>query len=355
MLNDAHDTFSDLDPRRQQLFELMLPPLRESDVLCLSVSRVPRGAPTAGLSARAKRSTAQYKDTLDVSLKLANDSETVSGYHKAEGFDGDDEDRVVFVPNCFNGTYDFVLTPAHGLLPGKYILDVTNQSADEVVSVRVQHGVTQQVAATPLQAGGAHKGSVAANEFKFYRFVNHDPAKLVTIRVRPLVSAPGAVGGKTAPAGDPDLYVTNRYSGFVALTKDTALWRSTTVGVDRVDILPEDAEAARGNTYIIGVLGCKKTNDFEVSVNTSVPEKVLDFPVTAGGEDTKIVLSRGKYKYFRIPLGSSVKNQIVIKLEPSGGVNLSDQFSQASAEAERASGNTALGYQRYPIQPIAIV
>lgn len=322
-------------------------------MLCVAVIRVPRAASGSPLSLYRKKSKTTYENTLDICLKYSRDAGTVSGCNMASGFDSDAEEGLAFTPTFFQDTYDLVVTPAHGLIPGKYILNVTNRSADELVSVRIQHGITQQVAATPIQIGTVLRGSTAANEFKFYRYVCHDPSKLITIRVRPVMSSPTSSEGKGTPIGDPDLYVTNRYSGFVALSKDNAIWKSTTVGVDRVDILPDDAEAQRGSIYIIGVLGCKKVNDFELSVTTCVPEPIHEFPIATDVPSSELQLQRGQYKYFKIPIDSSSKGKIVLKIEPGGHFSgLSDDASDVSPyfsavlEADHRMGNTSAAYKR---------
>ena len=49
--------------------------------------------------------------------------------------------------------------------------------------------------------------------------------------------------------GDPDVYVSNKYEGFVEVTRDNCVWRSTHVGADRIDIHPRWVELEDGGWF----------------------------------------------------------------------------------------------------------
>lgn len=307
-LTDNSDTFADIDANKQQMFAVQVPNLAEGDVLLLSVVTLPRG----GLSKRTESQhwgDAPFENALDMTLSLAHED-----LHDSLG------ESVTFTPSLHKNTYDFVLTKAHGLLGGKYLLEVLNQDTKEVVSVRVRYTITHQVSATPIRASQPMRGTVAANEFSYYRFVNTDPSKLMTVRVKPLLSLSNTPNEKGSPIGDPDLYVTNRYSGFIAVDKENAIWKSTNAGADRVDILPDDPSAARGETYIIGILGCKKTNDFELLVTLCDAEPITEILLAPSGAVDRSCLplsvARGRYTYFKIPIDAATKHKIIIKIEP---------------------------------------
>ena len=49
------------------------------------------------------------------------------------------------------------------------------------------------------------KGTVEANEFTYYRYINPNPNKLISITMKPTCDHYGHLG-------DADLYITNRYN-----------------------------------------------------------------------------------------------------------------------------------------------
>ena len=73
---------------------------------------------------------------------------------------------------------------------------------------------------------------VPQEEFSYFRFVlkEKERANFVSIRVTPCANAAGTVS-------DPDLYVSNKYSGLVAVDRDNYIWRSTNVGTEQVPLL----------------------------------------------------------------------------------------------------------------------
>lgn len=71
---------------------------------------------------------------------------------------------------------------------------------------------------------------IPQGEMRFYRFVLPDRdrnSSLVTVRLVPLLSAAGT-------ASDPDLHISNKYAGLVAVDRDNYIWRSTNIGLDQV-------------------------------------------------------------------------------------------------------------------------
>ena len=71
---------------------------------------------------------------------------------------------------------------------------------------------------------------IPQEEFCYFRFVlkEKEQSNFLSFRVTPRNNAAGT-------ASDPDLYVSNKYAGLVAVDRDNFIWRSTNVGPEQVN------------------------------------------------------------------------------------------------------------------------
>jgi hypothetical protein len=101
-----------------------------------------------------------------------------------------------FLPSYHNGEYEFVLTSAHGMTAGRFVIVVKNVGSAPQ-SVRAHLGVSPFIAATPLKAGETlyRRNLPRKAEFSYFRFLLQDPSQLISIRVNSL-------RGQTAGLGD---------------------------------------------------------------------------------------------------------------------------------------------------------
>jgi hypothetical protein len=84
--------------------------------------------------------------------------------------------------------------------------------------------------AATIEAGEAVQVSdVPQDEFCCFRLVLRDRAHLLSVRLAPRPNAAGT-------PSDPDLYVSNKHAGLVAVDRDNYIWRSTNSGLDQVHI-----------------------------------------------------------------------------------------------------------------------
>ena len=206
---------------------------------------------------------------------------------------------------------------------------------------------TLAVRAIPLTNSIPVIGKVVAGEFKFYRFVCQDPNKLICFKVKSIY--PTIVDGHTNDKGmfdgemsnyssgstygqirddssggkdhvginvnsDPDLYITNRYDGFIEATRNNSLWRSTDVGDDCIYIHPQDAKLSLGRTFVIGVIGYKDMNDFELSATITDP-----FPITYLSPDSRsdiTILPNNVPTYYAIKVSPYQRGSLIVSLNP---------------------------------------
>lgn len=98
--------------------------------------------------------------------------------------------------------------------------------------------------ATTLEAGEVVTvRDVPQDEICFFRFVLKDRAALLSVRLQPLSNAAGS-------ASDPDLYVSNKYAGLVAVDRDNYIWRSTNIGLDQVREPEHDRTTACAHDFL---------------------------------------------------------------------------------------------------------
>lgn len=110
--------------------------------------------------------------------------------------------------------------------------------------------------------------------------------------------------------GDADLYVTNRFGGLVAASKENYVWKSVNAGTDRLNIMGTADNTH--NVYIIGVSGNKDSNNFEIVAFTSDPA-----PITNVTSDTNLSVdfeSTKKYKFFSLPVDPRSQQTITIQV-----------------------------------------
>lgn len=302
-LAENRDVFADIDRSNIQNMEIYIPKLGRGDVLCVDVVCVPSDMRTFDLIDVCEGSFNKPVDhePLDVMLSPSPPS----------SLDGDAlagptaRPHSPFLPVYHNGEYEFNLTSAHGITAGRYLLSVTN-TGNYTQSIRAKMKIRPYVQATAIDD---HEpvtvNDVAQNEFCFFRFVLKDRTSFVSIRVTPQ-------GNATGTASDPDLYVSNKYSGLVAVDRDNYIWRSTNVGLDQVDIHPDDLNAKRSGIFIIGVQGYKDVNSFTLEVNVSSPIRSID--LKPGSQD--LLVRTDRYVYYRLKVDSMSKNKLYIDVTP---------------------------------------
>jgi hypothetical protein len=301
-LSAEHDSYTDIEPGDRKEFEYKLGTFSRGDVLALSVNCLPNCM------------VDDAENLIDENARSQIDHhplEAVLRVIKSGGRSFDKE--IVFKPSIHNGEFCFVMTVAHGVTPGSTLLLSVKNLTSEIErpahgsllqAIRVSLRIHSAVRSVPLENGRPVTGRTLSGEFAYYRFVCQDPEKLVSIRVKPLSDENG-------PIGDPDLYVTNKYEGLVAVTKDNCVWRSVNVGADRIDIHPHDPNAARGGAYMIGVMGYKDLNEFEIiavmthpePINMIFPRRHFDFSVYAG-----------QYSYFALRIDPRSRGKLLVKI-----------------------------------------
>lgn len=167
------------------------------------------------IGVRSARNNIQkiHHEPLEVSLRRVND------------------EAQTFLPSYHNGEYEFVLTSAHGMTSGRFILHIQNIGVT-TQSVRAHLSVLPYVVATPLTAGESiiRKNLSRNGEFTYFRFLLQDPSHLVSIRVN-------SIRNDNNEESDPDIYVSNKYSGLVQVNQENYIWRSAMIGSDQVSKL----------------------------------------------------------------------------------------------------------------------
>eukprot|EP01038_Epipyxis_sp_PR26KG_P005834 gene5834-8049_t len=338
-LNTNNDSFSEIDYNDQQSFELTISSLSPNEIVTITVTCIPDSRMDEELIFSEKRNIIGIDhQALSFSLQRKDEAE-------------DDDIFLNFKPVLLNGEYSFALSASHGLSPGVYILTIMNNSefdyekinlnTSKTQTVRVSYKIYPAVRATPIKVNQQVNGRINANEYAYYRFVNTDPAKLVTIQVKPLFDDFGTA------IGDPDLYVTNRFDGLVGITKDNYIWKSTCVDNDRIEIHPSDVNlphndqvdrqldlSDQSQVFMIGVLGYREINEFELIVTLSNPSPIisLNHLVTNNASQGFVhepmnrdfysseyhrfdaSVSLDKYSFYSVQVDPLHVNQIVIKI-----------------------------------------
>lgn len=205
------DSFADIDEKCSQEFEFYVPEFTRNDVLCLDVACLSTTSNNINgvRSARNNIHKIQH-EPLEVSLRRIND------------------EVQTFLPSYHNGEYEFVLTSAHGMTSGRFILNIKN-IGNTTQSVRAHLSVMPYVVATPLTAGETivRKNLPRNGEFVYFRFLLQDPSLLVSIRVNSLRN-------DNNEESDPDIYISNKYAGLVQVNHENYIWRSAMIGSDQV-------------------------------------------------------------------------------------------------------------------------
>mmetsp|Transcript_8898 Transcript_8898/g.33596 ORF Transcript_8898/g.33596 Transcript_8898/m.33596 type:complete len:703 (-) Transcript_8898:231-2339(-) len=196
----------------------------------------------------------------------------------------------------------------------------------------VKCGVTyvQAIEAVGLPPNATIRGENGTSEFTYYRFVNTQPDALITIHARPAFDEDGE------PIGDPDLYVSNVANGQGRLDRERYVWKSCNVGADRVEVHPGDSSARMGNTYLIGVLGYKERNVFDVEVKVTPPLPIVELAINSSVEFTA---RSDSYCYFKFRVDPERRSQLRLKLyatdDPDGCNGLDDDgFDAGGPDSE---------------------
>jgi hypothetical protein len=199
-------------------------------------------------------------------------------------------ERVPCKATLLNGEYCIVLMNASIIVPGTYLLSVGladvsyytknkhNLYADihAIQAVRVHCSKSVAVRTVPLEAGVTVTGRASYGEICQYRFIVGDHHQMVTITASP-VNASGS-----GAHSDPDLYVTNRFNGQVAVSKQNYIWSNVNLGVSRIDILPSDphlpSDTKEGRIFVIGVTSNGSDDaEFQLTVTSSYPPPCTTF------------------------------------------------------------------------------
>mmetsp|Transcript_33205 Transcript_33205/g.61905 ORF Transcript_33205/g.61905 Transcript_33205/m.61905 type:complete len:928 (-) Transcript_33205:600-3383(-) len=301
-LSENCDVFADIDRSNTHRMELFLPKVGRGDVLCIDVCCVPSDMRAFNLTDVCEGSFNRPVDhePLEVLLSPASAQETdTPGVPQARP-------HAPFAPVYHNGEYEFNLTSAHGISSGRYVLTVLNKGS-YTQSVRCKMKLRSYVQAATIEAHEVLTvHDVPQEEFCYFRFVLKDRSSFMSIR---LVPCPNSTG----TASDPDLYVSNKYAGLVSVDRDNYIWRSTNIGLDQVDIHPDDLNAQRSGIFIIGVLGYRDVNSFSLEVRLGPPVRCID--LKPGGVHDLLVRT-DRYTFYRIPIDSSVKSKQVISVSP---------------------------------------
>ena len=349
LLSSTYASYADLEPGQSQEFKLVLPTFDVSEVLTISVACV--SATSAPQSGNANDENAQnspggcHELADDESKPVSCPSPVALSLYQLRRTD--DHNRTLSpMKNDYiyeirpqsvetqqqgaasgvtgqTGILDLTLTAADGISAGTYFLRLTSlgngnghqQPAagehfpESVVSqqVRLAYNVHRSIRAADVKPGERLRGVVNQGQMTFFRYT-HDASKhnkLITIRVTPLPAAGSyalsdSAGVFNVPNScDPDLYVSNTHGGLVGVTRATAQWSSESAGCDRIDIHPSDPHRSRGSVFIIGVLGHREVNSFELSVLLSDPPVLRPF---APGSEVTVSLETGQAEYYAMPM-----------------------------------------------------
>ena len=170
-LNKDRDSFSEIERHRSQSFELSIDSFEHSDVLTIDVTCLPDFVDETFIlpdeSMKPPVDHHSLKISLTKSLPIFSKNQFLSNANSSEG--------NLFSPKLHNGVYSFVLTTAHGIHRGTYVLRV--QLADEINDfqqknhqlIRVSFRVQTAVRAMPIQASIPVPGTVQSGSFCYYR------------------------------------------------------------------------------------------------------------------------------------------------------------------------------------------
>lgn len=197
----------------------------------------------------------------------------------------------------------FLTLPLGAGAGGVYTVAVAHLGAtDHQLSYRVSYSLLGDVPAEEIAANATVRGENGAGEMTFYRYT-HAPQEgaLITVHARPVTDGAGE------PIGDPDLYISNVAGGLFEVTRDRYVWKSCNVGADRVDIHPRDSAATISNGFLIGILGYRERNVFEVEVKVTLPKPIED---VRAGSKVDFAARPGEYKFFRLPVDAELRSQL---------------------------------------------
>lgn len=220
-------------------------------------------------------------------------------------------------PALFNGEYVITVTGASGFRAGSYVLMITTKEEDDLSDddilqshlhdslqryqgIRAQWDIYPAVSAMTVSANQSVRGTVTAQEVVYYRFVLTDPSKTVTLRLLPLL-----LDDKQSDKGELEIFVTDKYEGLVAATRENCRWYCQAAPYI-LTLLPTTTAAAISGEqpdirrFVIGVSGGSDVNYFELGISVeTLPEPRL---IKGGGRRGSSVqtstLQPALYNYF---------------------------------------------------------
>jgi len=270
----------------------------ENDALLISVTALQDDNQTPTENAETCRIFLRKSDVAGVArskleLEVAGPERFDAKWESSQGYTRDGERFVTLPLDGADAQGDYFVAVEH---TGKHHAQM---------SVKVAYSFVRVQDAIDVGPDTTTRGENGASEFTFYRFVNTTPEALVTIHARPVMDETGE------PIGDPDLYVSNIAEGMAPVDRDRYVWKSCNVGADRVDIHPGDSSALISNTYLIGILGYKEHNVFEVEIKVTPP-----LPITRLHLNSAVDFEAGTntYQYFKLKVDPERRSQIRLKL-----------------------------------------
>jgi hypothetical protein len=168
-LKSDHDTFAEIERNHFQDFELRIKSFSANDVLTLSISCLPDCMNEAfeAMHLDEHMQPPLEHHPLKISMVQSFD-QTLSTSER--------ENSTIFLPKLYNGDYSFVLTTAHGMKSGLYVLTVANEenAIDEsrkiYQSIRVSYRIHSSVRAITIENSRSILGRVGSNDFIYYRY-----------------------------------------------------------------------------------------------------------------------------------------------------------------------------------------
>ncbi len=312
--------FAEIEHDNYQDFEFRLSDFGNDDILALTITCIPNAVwKEDGLI--LEREKVQGVDFQLLEFSFYN-SDSDSGF------------KLPVKAALYNAEYCITLSKAHGLRGGQWLLRVQlsdQASKDAVQTVRVSYNIQTAVRAVPVEVDKPVCDEVYANEFKYYRFVLQDPSKVFSVSCRALGDDDKSSREFGAASSDPDLYVSNRHEGLVGVSRESAqhVWRSTSAGSDRVDIFPDDMHlrreasgkrATESTVLIIGVLGYREVNRYELVVTLAAQQPVVAVPASLEARNKVLSCSVSTGVCYSLAVDQASRDAVVVVLQHSGAL-----------------------------------
>ena len=273
-LSFKHSTYTEVEYDIHQDFEFSINTLNSHELIALSIKCLPNF-------------------TVGEPVSLHNDKRLRPGFdHCALTFNLERKvvgrsigEKIPFRASLLNGEYSILLSSSAKLTPGTYMLSVgladigcyskehSKAYADvhAIQAIRIKCLQTKTARTVPMEAGVPIIAKAALNEMVCYRFVTSDPRHMISITATPVNHAENS-----SYSSDPDLYVTNRCNGQLAVTKENAVWSNTSLGTSCINILPDDInlpeDTKEGRVFVIGVTSSTAEEaEFSLLVRACLP------------------------------------------------------------------------------------